>query len=129
MIALAAMAAYYNSFAGVFVFDDHGWIEITPTFGISGRSGRCCVRQTPPSVGGRPVVSLTLAVNYALGGANVWGYHAMNLAIHVLAAWTLFGVLRRTLAAPPSRSLRARRHALGPGRPCSGWSIRCKPSP
>ena len=32
---------------------------------------------------------------------NVWGYHAVNLAIHVLAAWTLFGVTRRTLLLPP----------------------------
>ena len=53
-----------------------------------------------PLVGGRPVVSLTLAINYALGGMNVWGYHAVNLAIHILAAWTLFGVMRRTLLLP-----------------------------
>ena len=60
----------------------------------------------PPNaaiVGGRPVVSLTLAINYALGGMNVWGYHAVNLAIHILAAWTLFGVMRRTLILPRLR--------------------------
>ena len=49
------------------------------------------------------MVSLTLAVNYALGGMNVWGYHAVNLAIHILAAWTLFGVVRRTLILPRLR--------------------------
>jgi tetratricopeptide (TPR) repeat protein len=31
---------------------------------------------------------------------NVWGYHAMNLAIHLAAALFLFGVVRRTLEAP-----------------------------
>ena len=68
-------------------------------------------------VGGRPVVSLTLAVNYALGGMNVWGYHAVNLAIHILAAWTLLGVVRRTLLLPPlPRTVRTGRHAAGPGR-------------
>ena len=57
---------------------------------------------SPPPIGltvsGRPLLNLTLAVNYALGGLNPWGYHAINLAIHILAALTLFGVLRRTLA-------------------------------
>jgi len=41
-------------------------------------------------------VYLTLAVNYALGGLEVWGYHAVNLLIHLLAALTLYGLLRRT---------------------------------
>ena len=53
-----------------------------------------------PARRGRPVANLTLAVNYALGGMNVRGYHAVNLVIHVLAAWTLFGVVRRTLVLP-----------------------------
>ncbi len=53
----------------------------------------------PPSspVAGRPVVCLTLALNYALGGLNVQGYHAFNLAIHLASALVLFGILRRTL--------------------------------
>ena len=43
----------------------------------------------------RPVVQLSLAFNYALGGLNVWGYHAFNFVIHVLAGLTLFAILRR----------------------------------
>jgi tetratricopeptide (TPR) repeat protein len=43
------------------------------------------------------VVNLSLAVNYALGGLNVWGYHVVNLAIHLLGALALYGVVRRTL--------------------------------
>ena len=54
---------------------------------------------SPPSggftVSGRPFLNLTLAVNYALGGTHVWGYHAVNLAIHVLAGLTLYGIARR----------------------------------
>ena len=54
----------------------------------------------PPAgatVSGRPVLNLSLAANYAVSGLSVWSYHALNLAIHVLAAWTLFGIVRRTL--------------------------------
>jgi hypothetical protein len=43
------------------------------------------------------VVNVTLALNYALGGLGVRGFHAGNLLIHLLAALALFGVVRRTL--------------------------------
>jgi Flp pilus assembly protein TadD len=43
---------------------------------------------------------MTLAANYAIGRLAVFGYHALNLAIHVMAALTLFAILRRTLASP-----------------------------
>jgi tetratricopeptide (TPR) repeat protein len=48
----------------------------------------------------RPVVNLSFALNYAIHGESVWGYHATNLAIHLLAALTLFGIVRRTLTLP-----------------------------
>jgi Tfp pilus assembly protein PilF len=46
---------------------------------------------------GRPILSLSLALNYALGGYKVFGYHVFNLAVHILAALTLYGIVRRTL--------------------------------
>jgi tetratricopeptide (TPR) repeat protein len=51
------------------------------------------------SVAGRPFLNLSLAVNYAVGGTAPWSYHAVNLAIHVLAALVVFGVVRRTPAS------------------------------
>jgi tetratricopeptide (TPR) repeat protein len=54
-------------------------------------------------VGGHPIVNFSLALNYALGGLAVWGYHALNLAIHILAALTLYGIVRRTLLRPGLR--------------------------
>jgi Flp pilus assembly protein TadD len=52
------------------------------------------------------VVSLTLALNYALSTSAptdapaVRGYHVVNLAIHILAGLTLFGIVRRTFLSP-----------------------------
>ena len=46
---------------------------------------------------GRPILNLSLAINYAISGTKVWSFHALNLAIHVLAGLTLFGIVRRTL--------------------------------
>jgi tetratricopeptide (TPR) repeat protein len=82
--------AYANSFAGVFVFDDI--IRIVEEDRIR--------RVWPLGAllsGERPVVDLSLAVNYTIGGLRPWGYHAFNLAVHILAGLTLFGVVRRTI--------------------------------
>ena len=42
---------------------------------------------------GRPLVSLTFAVNYALGGLDVRGYRLVNIAIHVICALLLFAIV------------------------------------
>ncbi|MBK8858223.1 MAG: tetratricopeptide repeat protein [Opitutaceae bacterium] len=98
-IALAALAAYHNSFGGPFLFDDEQSILHNPSI----RSFSTAL--TPPggfgfTVSGRPLLNLSLALNYAVSGTEVWSYHALNLLIHVLAGLTLFGLVRRTLALP-----------------------------
>jgi protein O-mannosyl-transferase len=100
MIVLAALICYHNSFSGAFVFDDAHWITRNASIRHLWPIWQVLMPPKELLVRGRPVVSLTLAVNYALGGMNVWGYHAVNLVIHVLAACTLFGVVRRTLVLP-----------------------------
>jgi protein O-mannosyl-transferase len=100
VIALAGFAAYSNSFHGQFINDDLASIPDNPS-----------IRQlwplqgplSPPhsygcTVDGRPILNLSLALNYAISGTNVWSYHALNLLIHILAGLTLFGIVRRTLA-------------------------------
>jgi tetratricopeptide (TPR) repeat protein len=94
IIVLAALAAYYNSFTGPFIFDDQVAITDNPTIKQFGSAF------SPPPEGtmvGRPLLNLTFALNYALSGMDVWSYHAGNLLIHALAGLTLFGIVRRTL--------------------------------
>jgi tetratricopeptide (TPR) repeat protein len=105
-IVAAAVAAYHGSFGGPFIFDDLPSIPDNPTIRRLGDLG--AVLSPPPggyTVSGRPVLNLSLAINYALGGTNPWGYHALNLLIHALAGLTLFGIARRTLRLDPSTSL------------------------
>ena len=91
---------YLNSLSAPFIFDDQTSIlnnsQIRrlwpPTVPLSPG------RETP--VAGRPIVNLTLALNYATGGLDVRGYRLTNLAIHLLAALALFGVVHRTLRLP-----------------------------
>lgn len=106
MIVAAIWLAYANSLRVPFLFDDVGAVTNNPTIR---RLDSWAVLQ-PPADGstttGRPLVNLSLALNYAVSGEAVWGYHATNVAIHTLAALLLFGLVRRTLRLPPGSSVR-----------------------
>ena len=98
LIAAAAFAAYHNSFSGPFVLDDIRSIAENPTLrSLWPLQGPLHPPQGDLTVNGRPLLNLSLAVNYRLSGLQVWSYHALNLAIHALAGLTLFGLARRTL--------------------------------
>ena len=100
LIVLAALVAYHNCFSVPLLLDDPSSIEENPSIVHLWAIEK--VWWPPPHsfVGGRPVVNLSYAVDYALGGSNVRGYHAFNLAVHVLATLTLYGIVRRTLLRP-----------------------------
>ena len=105
LIVLAGCLTYWNSFAGVLVFDDGLAIVQNVTIRSLWPPGPVLSpRRGGSPVAGRPVVNLSLAVNYALGGLDPWGYHAVNLAVHILAALMLFGIIRRTLLLPRLRN-------------------------
>jgi len=103
LLVLAALGAYANSFSGPFLYDDLSAIQ----------SNLSILHLWPPwvpllppgnlTVGGRPILNLSFALNYAMSGFNVWSYHAFNLLVHILAGLTLLGVVRRTLLQPVLR--------------------------
>jgi tetratricopeptide (TPR) repeat protein len=98
LIAAAVGAAYANSLSAPFIFDDFPGVLENPSI----RSLRPIWRPLLPlsggaSVVGRPIVNLSLAINYALGGTDVRGYHLFNLLVHLGAGLALFGIVRRTL--------------------------------
>ncbi|MBI2870708.1 MAG: tetratricopeptide repeat protein [Candidatus Omnitrophica bacterium] len=92
-LILLGFLAYLNSFSGAFVLDDIQHIVESPN-----------IRTLTPfwaHVKGstRPLVDISFALNYASGGLNPFGYHLVNLVIHILGALVLFGLVRRTLQA------------------------------
>ena len=100
MIVAAIVLAWCNSLRGPFVFDDLGSVPDNRTI----RHLWPADWAHPPAgetVSGRPVLNFSFALNYAAGGPSVAGYHVVNLVIHALAALTLFGLVRRTLALRP----------------------------
>jgi len=48
----------------------------------------------------RPVAMLTFALNWYFGKASVFGYHLVNIAIHLLNAWLLFITTVNLLRSP-----------------------------
>jgi len=93
-IVAAGAIVYAGSLGGIFVLDDIGNIVLNEH-----------IRHLWPiwdvlTHRRRPVVNLSLAVNYAISQYHVWSYHLLNLVVHVLAGLTLFGLIRRTLLTP-----------------------------
>jgi tetratricopeptide (TPR) repeat protein len=99
IIIAATVLAYAGSLSGPFVFDDALSIAKNPT--IRHFSSALSPPPGGVTVSGRPLLNLSFAINYAISDTRVWSYHALNLLIHLLAALTLFGVVRRT----PPKSL------------------------
>jgi len=96
LLAAAVVAAYANTFRVPFVFDDIAAVTRNPSIEHLATSLR------PPdglSVTGRPLVNASLALNYAVGGTAVAGYHALNLALHLGCAALLYVLLRRIAPA------------------------------
>jgi tetratricopeptide (TPR) repeat protein len=96
-IMLVALMAYHNSFSVPFMLDDPSAIRDNPTIR---HLGSALFPPPDATTGGRPLLNFTFALNYAWGGMDVWGYHALNLLIHTLTGLALFGIVRRTLLRP-----------------------------
>ena len=93
LLVAIGVALYANGLSAPFLFDDVPQIVEEPRI-------RALWPLTEVVTGtSRPVLKLTLAVNYAVGELDVVGYHLVNVGIHILAALALFGVVRRTLLA------------------------------
>jgi len=95
ILAAGAIAVYSRTFPIPLFFDDRAAIIDNSTIRHWGTAWWPPINTT---ASGRPILNLSLAINYAVSGTAGWSYHALNLAIHVLAGLTLFGIVRRTLA-------------------------------
>ena len=114
IVLLLGILVYSNTFAIPFAFDDIP--NITDNFVVKDISriiGPQILREN------RPVTQLTFALNYRVHGFAVAGYHAVNLAIHLLNAVLVYWLTLLTF-----RTSRAATHpAPEDGRPPfpAGW--------
>lgn len=106
LLILAALAvAYARGFQGQFLFDDYSSLVDNPAIRRLWPLSQAVTTAPEIALAQRPVAAYTFALNYALHGLEVRGYHAVNLGLHALCALLAFGILRRLLAQlnPPLR--------------------------
>jgi predicted Zn-dependent protease len=119
LIVAAGACTYWNSLAGPFIWDDQTSIvtnhSIQHLWPLS--DALQPPRETP--VAGRPMVNLTFAINYAIGGLSETGYHVTNVAVHISCALLLFGIVRRTLREKGSGGVVVAQRVENPSRPLS----------
>jgi tetratricopeptide (TPR) repeat protein len=97
LIVIVGALAYSNSLAGPFIADDESSIVENPA--IRSLETVLLERRDSP-IAGRPVAGYSFAMNFAVDGLDVTGYHLVNVALHIGCALLLFGIVRRTLLMP-----------------------------
>lgn len=101
LLIAAVLLVYWQSVKTPFTFDDAGAVLNNPTI----RRLWSLDVFSPPSDGstttGRPLVNLSLALNFAISGTDPWSYHLGNLFIHAAGVLVLFGLLRQTFSRIP----------------------------
>lgn len=92
LLGLLCLIVYIKTFNVPFILDDQDQI-----------AKREAIREIWPiwkpmaAQWSRATLLLSLAFNYSISQLEVWSYHVFNLSIHILAAVTLYALLRRTL--------------------------------
>ena len=101
IVASLAVAAFANSFAGTWVYDDVVEIARNPALDVLWPVWK------PMTAGNRLPARflpyLSFAVDRHIWGVSPAGFHLTNLLIHVVAAVSLFDLARITLASPRLR--------------------------
>jgi protein O-mannosyl-transferase len=97
VLAVAGSLVYLNNIWTPFMFDDMSAVVNNDRIRRLSDVERVLSPERERPVAGRPLVNLSLALNYAFGNLNVVGYHLFNIAVHVLCAIVLFAVVYETL--------------------------------
>lgn len=114
IFVLAGITVYWNSLGNPFHYDDQLYVEdnrnIRTLRNIPEFFTRPRTIAADPSRAGhyRPLVTTSYAVNYAIGGLDPAGYHAVNLAFHAGSAFLVFLIVHAMSAgAVPSAAFSA----------------------
>jgi protein O-mannosyl-transferase len=82
LLSLLAILIYSNTFSSTFHFDDTQNIMQNPKIKD--------LSNFTDLTGNRYVGFLSFALNYAIGGLDVFGYHLLNLAIHIANGFLVY---------------------------------------
>lgn len=100
VLACAALLAYSNSFSAPFHLDDIGNVLNNPAIQQLDSIKRAIMGCPGFGSAGRPLLNLSLAVNWAISGKNPYSYHIFNILVHIFAGFALLGLMRKILLSP-----------------------------
>ncbi|MBI2502390.1 MAG: tetratricopeptide repeat protein [Candidatus Latescibacteria bacterium] len=100
LIAAGGLALFANTLDNSFHYDDAHSIVDNPHLRSLTQIPRFFVdpgtfSAMPEARMYRPLLLTSYALNYALGGAEVWGYHLVNLILHLANVWLVWLLGRR----------------------------------
>jgi protein O-mannosyl-transferase len=95
----AVVLVYGNTLVNQFAMDDE--LYIMRNAQVVDPSLHRLFSPNPVSAVFRPVAFATLAMNWALSGAEPFGYHLVNQLLHAGATWLLFILLQELLGSSP----------------------------
>jgi tetratricopeptide (TPR) repeat protein len=88
---------YSNTLDAPFVLDDLGAIQNNPYIRMEEISGHNIIDAAVGYGKNRPVAMLSFAFNYYFGQYNVFGYHLVNIIVHITTGILLFFLVKLTL--------------------------------
>jgi len=95
LIAVMILIAYSNTFTASFHFDDG------PAITDNAMIKKVTLDNISTIVfSARPVVYLSLMLNYQLSGLNVIGWHIFNIGVHIANSFLVYLFILRTLTMP-----------------------------
>ena len=97
IITISGYIIYSNTFNSPFVLDDLRIITENPNIRVTQISFAEIVKAGYQSAKTRPVAATTFVLNYVFNQYDVFGYHSVNVAIHIITAFFLFLFISATL--------------------------------
>lgn len=111
-LCLLVAVTHGRNLRGEFVLDDTGAIRDNVSIRSLGTSADVFGGGHFTTVAGRPLFNFSLAMNYACGKLDPFGYHLINIVVHISTAFVLFCLLRRIFETSATTVSRASPLAL-----------------
>ena len=89
IILSIAFLSYFNTFTNSFHFDDFRYIIHNEEFKEYNQQS-FSVSGTLSNLSNRSIVLATLYLNHSLDGFNVFGFHVLNLTVHIITCLLIF---------------------------------------
>jgi hypothetical protein len=102
LLVIAVLLLYSNTFQSPFIFDD--WENLSqPSIQMTRLSWDAFRQAAFEGLLARPAANITFALNYYFNGYDLFGYHLVNILVHLGAGIFLYMFLQTTLTLPQAR--------------------------